>query len=112
GVRKARHQLPEGARRSVARGNPYASVGMSAPAAPRSDGDSAPANDSATWLALDEALVGQSPYPPPLVLEAGQGWLLWHVHGRRFLYCDSGQFCMATGHGHPHVVEAVGAQAR
>ena len=67
--------------------------------------------DSATWLALDHAHVAQSPYRPPLVLEGGKGCTLWDVDGRRYLDFESGQFCMSTGHGHPHVAAAVAAQA-
>lgn len=67
--------------------------------------------DSTGWLALDEAHVAQSPYRPPLVLAGGKGCTLWDVEGRRFLDFESGQFCMATGHGHPLVAAAVSAQA-
>jgi 2,2-dialkylglycine decarboxylase (pyruvate) len=68
--------------------------------------------DSTGWLELDHAYVAQSPYPAPLVLEGGEGCELWDVDGRRFLDFESGQFCMTVGHGHPHVVRAVVAQAR
>ena len=64
------------------------------------------ARDSAAWLALDNAHVAQSPYRPPLVLERGEGCVVWDVEGRRFLDFESGQFCMSTGHGHPHVAAA------
>ena len=67
---------------------------------------------SASWLALDEAHVAQSPYPPPLVLAGGKGCTVWDVDGRRFLDFESGQFCMSTGHGHPQVAAAISAQAR
>jgi 2,2-dialkylglycine decarboxylase (pyruvate) len=69
------------------------------------------ANDSTGWLELDQEFVGQSPSRPPLVLVGGQGCSLWDADGRHFLDFESGQFCMATGHGHPHVIEAVTAQA-
>jgi 4-aminobutyrate aminotransferase-like enzyme len=72
---------------------------------------SAPPARSAAWLALDEAHVAQSPYPPPLVLEGGEGCVVWDVDGRRYLDFESGQFCMATGHAHPQVAAAVAAQA-
>jgi 4-aminobutyrate aminotransferase-like enzyme len=68
-------------------------------------------SESPGWLELDEAHVAQSPYRPPLVLEGGEGCVVWDVDGRRFLDFESGQFCMATGHGHPRVVAAIGAQA-
>jgi 4-aminobutyrate aminotransferase-like enzyme len=67
--------------------------------------------DSAGWLALDDAHVAQSPYRPPLVLAGGRACTVWDVEGRRFLDFESGQFCMATGHGHPHVAAAIAAQA-
>lgn len=67
--------------------------------------------DAAGWLALDEAHIAQSPYAPPLVLSGGRGCEVWDVDGRHFLDFESGQFCMSTGHGHPHVVAAIAAQA-
>jgi 2,2-dialkylglycine decarboxylase (pyruvate) len=67
--------------------------------------------DSAAWLVLDEAHIAQSPYAPPLVLEGGEGCVVWDVDGRRFLDFESGQFCMSTGHAHPRVVAAISAQA-
>jgi 4-aminobutyrate aminotransferase-like enzyme len=66
---------------------------------------------SAAWLGLDEAYIAQSPYPPPLVLAGGEGCEVWDVDGRRFLDFESGQFCMSTGHAHPHVAAAIRAQA-
>jgi 4-aminobutyrate aminotransferase-like enzyme len=73
------------------------------------DGQERPA-DSAGWRALDVAHVVQSPYPSPLVLAGGKGCTVWDVDGRRYLDFESGQFCMSTGHGHPHVAAAIGAQ--
>jgi len=67
--------------------------------------------DSAAWLVLDDAHVAQSPYPPPLVIERGEGSWVWDVDGRRFLDFESGQFCMSVGHAHRRVAAAVGAQA-
>ena len=67
--------------------------------------------DSSGWLALDDEHVAQSPYPPPLVLAGGKGSTVWDVEGRRYLDFESGQFCMSTGHAHPHVAAAIGAQA-
>jgi 4-aminobutyrate aminotransferase-like enzyme len=66
--------------------------------------------DSAAWLALDAE--SQSPYPPPLVLGGGQGCVVWDVDGRRFLDFESGQFCMSTGHAHPHVAAAIAERRR
>jgi acetylornithine/N-succinyldiaminopimelate aminotransferase len=67
--------------------------------------------DSTGWLAVDEAHVAQSPYRPPLVLAGGKGCTVWDVEGRRYLDLESAQFCMATGHAHPHVAAAIIAQA-
>jgi 2,2-dialkylglycine decarboxylase (pyruvate) len=67
--------------------------------------------DAAGWLALDEAHIAQSPYPPPLVLAGGKGCTVWDIDGRRYLDFESGQFCMSTGHGHPHVAAVNSAQA-
>jgi 4-aminobutyrate aminotransferase-like enzyme len=67
--------------------------------------------DTADWLSLDRAHVAQSPYAPPLVLAGGEACTVWDVEGRRFLDFESGQFCMSTGHAHPHVAAAIRAQA-
>jgi acetylornithine/N-succinyldiaminopimelate aminotransferase len=67
--------------------------------------------DAEGWLELDEAFIAQSPYRPPLVLDGGEGCIVWDVDGRSFLDFESGQFCMSSGHGHPHVAAAISAQA-
>jgi 4-aminobutyrate aminotransferase len=47
-----------------------------------------------------------------LVFVRGEGVYLYDAEGRRYLDFASGIATMATGHGHPRVVEAVAAQAR
>jgi 2,2-dialkylglycine decarboxylase (pyruvate) len=63
------------------------------------------------WLQRDRAAVAQSPYPAPLVFDAGRGCELWDADGRRYLDFESGQFCMSVGHSHPAVTKVLVDQA-
>src|SRR6266705_402138 len=47
----------------------------------------------------------------PLVVARGEGALVEDVDGNRFLDCSAGIAVVATGHCHPHVVEAIQRQA-
>jgi 4-aminobutyrate aminotransferase len=47
----------------------------------------------------------------PLVVERGMGALVEDVDGNRFLDCAAGIAVVATGHGHPKLVEAIRKQA-
>ncbi len=48
----------------------------------------------------------------PLVVERGEGAMLWDVDGNRFLDFAAGIAVCATGHSHPEVVEAIHEQSR
>jgi 4-aminobutyrate aminotransferase len=47
----------------------------------------------------------------PLVVSRGEGAIIEDVDGNRFLDCSAGIAVVATGHCHPHVVEAIQRQA-
>src|ERR1700682_6242969 len=47
----------------------------------------------------------------PLVVARGEGAMIEDVDGNRFLDFNAGIAVVATGHCHPHVVEAVQRQA-
>jgi 4-aminobutyrate aminotransferase / (S)-3-amino-2-methylpropionate transaminase / 5-aminovalerate transaminase len=47
----------------------------------------------------------------PIVVEEGHGALVTDVDGNTFIDFTSGVGCLAVGHSHPHVVEAVQEQA-
>src|ERR1700722_18691258 len=47
----------------------------------------------------------------PLVVDRGEGAVIQDVDGNRFLDFRAGTAVVATGHCHPHVVEAIQRQA-
>jgi len=47
----------------------------------------------------------------PFVMERGKGAMVWDVDGNRFLDMAAGIAVCATGHAHPHVVQAITEQA-
>jgi len=48
----------------------------------------------------------------PFVMDRGDGCMVWDVDGNRFLDLAAGIAVCATGHSHPHVVEAITNQAK
>ncbi len=47
----------------------------------------------------------------PISVERGQGAWIWTSEGEKYLDLYGGHAVCATGHSHPHVVEAIGRQA-
>ena len=47
----------------------------------------------------------------PLVMERGEGAIVWDVDGNRFVDFTTGIAVTATGHAHPKVVQAIQQQA-
>src|SRR3990172_1700288 len=47
----------------------------------------------------------------PLVMDHGEGALVWDVDGNRFIDFTTGIAVTATGHSHPAVVQAIKDQA-
>lgn len=48
----------------------------------------------------------------PFVMDRGEGCLVWDVDGNRFLDMAAGIAVCATGHSHPHVIDAITEQAK
>jgi 4-aminobutyrate aminotransferase len=48
----------------------------------------------------------------PFVMDRGEGCVVWDVDGNRFLDMAAGIAVCATGHAHPHVVDAITNQAK
>ncbi|MEW5853052.1 MAG: acetylornithine transaminase [Myxococcota bacterium] len=49
--------------------------------------------------------------PQPVVLERGEGSVVWDVDGKRYIDLIGGLAVTGLGHSHPHVVEAIRKQA-
>ena len=64
------------------------------------------------WVARDGAALSPSyTRAYPFVMDRGRGSEVWDVDGRRFLDFNAGIAVVATGHGHPAVVQAIQRQA-
>lgn len=64
-------------------------------------------------IARDEAVMSTS-YTRDygFAMERGEGCMVWDVDGNRFLDMAAGIAVCATGHSHPHVVDAITTQAK
>ena len=73
---------------------------------------SLPGPRAASLIARDQAVLSPSyTRPYTLVVERGEGALIYDVDGNRFLDCNAGIAVVAAGHCHPRVVEAIQHQA-
>ncbi len=63
------------------------------------------------WMAENEEYRLQSRNTYPIVLERGEGCLVWDVEGNEYIDLMSGQICVSAGHSHPELVKAIAAQA-
>ncbi|MBN1643023.1 MAG: acetyl ornithine aminotransferase family protein [Anaerolineae bacterium] len=71
-----------------------------------------PGPEAKTWIARDRARLSPATTRPyPFVMDHGSGAEVWDVDGNRFLDLCAGIAVCATGHGHPHVVQAIQEQA-
>ncbi|MFQ5934237.1 MAG: aspartate aminotransferase family protein [Dehalococcoidia bacterium] len=63
------------------------------------------------WLNQDKEyrLLTRGVYP--IVLERGEGCLVWDVEGKEYIDLMSGQICVSAGHSHPELVKAITEQA-
>jgi 4-aminobutyrate aminotransferase len=69
------------------------------------------AMSTAEWLArYDDVVAPVLPSYFDVVAERGEGSWVWDVDGRRYLDLGSGIAVTNTGHGHPHVVDAIHRQ--
>jgi 4-aminobutyrate aminotransferase len=66
---------------------------------------------TAEWLArYDEVVAPVLPSYFDVVADRAEGSWVWDVEGRRYLDLGSGIAVTNTGHGHPHVVDAIHRQ--
>lgn len=69
------------------------------------------AMSTAEWLArYEDAVAPVLPSYFDVVADRGEGSWVWDVDGRRYLDLGSGIAVTNTGHGHPHVVDAIHRQ--
>ncbi len=72
-----------------------------------------PGPKARAMIARDAAVVSPSyPRDYPFVMSHGRGAEVWDVDGNRFLDFAAGIAVCATGHSHPHVVEAITEAAK
>jgi 4-aminobutyrate aminotransferase len=68
-------------------------------------------SSTAAWLArYDEVVAPVLPSYFDVVADRAEGSWVWDVDGRRYLDLGSGIAVTNTGHGHPHVVDAIHRQ--
>jgi len=71
-----------------------------------------PGPRAAEMVALDDKYISPSyTRTYPLVVDRGEGSLIWDVDGNRFLDFNAGIAVVATGHCHPRIVKAIQDQA-
>ena len=63
------------------------------------------------WMAENKEYRLQSRETYPIVLERGEGCLVWDVEGNEYIDLMSGQICVSAGHSHPELMKAITAQA-
>ena len=62
------------------------------------------------WVELDRKYRMQTRPPQPVVMERGNGVIVWDVEGNEYIDFQSGQMTMLTGHTHPMVIQAIRQQ--
>jgi 4-aminobutyrate aminotransferase len=71
-----------------------------------------PGPNASAIIERDRAVMSPSyTRPYPLVVRSGEGAIVEDVDGNRFLDMNAGIAVVATGHCHPHVVEAIRRQS-
>jgi 4-aminobutyrate aminotransferase-like enzyme len=73
-------------------------------------GESAQSSSTQEWLDLDSQYRLETRSIFPVVLERGQGCLLWDVEGKEYIDLMSGQICVSIGHSHPDLLQAIAEQ--
>ena len=63
------------------------------------------------WLEEDREYRLETRNIHPVVLERGEGCLVWDVDGKEYLDLMAGQICVSIGHSHPELLEAVVEQS-
>ena len=63
------------------------------------------------WMEEDRAYRLQTRPIYPIVLERGEGCLVWDVEGKQYIDLMSGQICVAIGHSHAELLEVIAEHA-
>lgn len=63
-------------------------------------------------IALEEQFGAHNYHPMPVVLTQGQGVYVWDVEGKQYLDFLSAYSAVSQGHCHPHIIQALIAQAQ
>jgi ornithine--oxo-acid transaminase len=71
-----------------------------------------PAPASPAFIARERSFAARNYDPLPVVLSHGEGAWITDVDGRRYLDLMSAYSAVSFGHAHPHIVDALVAQAR
>lgn len=61
---------------------------------------------------LEKRYCANNYHPLPVVLKSGKGVWLWDIDGKRYLDMMSAYSAISFGHAHPHLVQALTAQAQ
>ncbi len=70
------------------------------------------AHNSDYYIELEEKYGAHNYHPLPVVLERGEGVYVWDVEGKKYFDFLSAYSAVNQGHSHPHIVEALTAQAQ
>ncbi len=70
------------------------------------------AHNSDYYIELEEKYGAHNYHPLPVVLERGEGVHVWDVEGKKYFDFLSAYSAVNQGHSHPHIVEALTAQAQ
>lgn len=66
---------------------------------------------SVHFIHLEELYNAHNYHPLPVVLERGEGVLVWDVEGRQYFDCLSAYSAVNQGHCHPRIIQALVDQA-
>ena len=67
---------------------------------------------AADFIALEDQHGAHNYHPLPVVLERGEGVLVWDVEGKEYYDFLSAYSAVNQGHGHPKIVKAMLEQAQ
>ncbi len=70
------------------------------------------AHNSDYYIELEDKYGAHNYHPLPVVLERGEGVHVWDVEGKKYFDFLSAYSAVNQGHSHPHIVEALTAQAQ
>lgn len=64
------------------------------------------------FIQLEERYNAHNYHPLPVVLERGEGVMVWDVEGRQYFDCLSAYSAVNQGHCHPRIIHALTEQAK